>query len=236
MTRGRLEISAVIPTYNAGNYLLEALESAWGQSRPPDEIVVVDDGSTDKTKEILEPYRSRIRYYRQENQGICATRNKGIELAGGNAIAFLDADDLWPDGSLEARAEALEADPEIEGVVGIVEQFLSPDTPDDLKDRFFVPPDRRVGRLAGSMLLRRRAFEMAGLFDPKVSIGDTIDWLLRADAAGVRIRPVETLVLRRRIHGSNTTAQDQAETSEYLKILKANLDRRRALGRDDDRG
>jgi hypothetical protein len=86
------------------------------------------------------------------------------------------------------------------------------------------------------MLLRRRAFEMAGLFDPKVSIGDTIDWLLRADAAGVRIRPVETLVLRRRIHGSNTTAQDQAETSEYLKILKANLDRRRALGRDDDRG
>jgi glycosyltransferase involved in cell wall biosynthesis len=222
-----LRISVVIPAYNAEKYLAEALESVWAQTRQPFEVVAIDDGSTDGTAAVLEANADRIRTMRQENQGICAARNAGIAMAEGDVIAFLDSDDLWPEESLEARAAVLEADPDLDGVVGVVEQFLCPRISEDQKDQYVVPPESRVGRLAGAMLLRRRAFDKAGMFNPAVSMGDTMDWVLRADAAGVTMKPLDTLVLRRRIHGSNFTVKQKPDQAGYLKILKAHLDRQR---------
>jgi glycosyltransferase involved in cell wall biosynthesis len=192
--------------------------------------VVVDDGSTDDTEKVLEPYRDRIRYHRQANQGIGAARNRALELARGDAMAFLDADDLWPERSLELRRAVLEADPELDGVVGRVEAFISPEIPEESRGKYHSPPGARVARLAGSMLLRRRAVESVGPFDTALKVGETIDWIARADAAGLRIVPVEELVLRRRIHGSNTVIRQAREQTQYLHVLKAALDRRREAG------
>ena len=89
-------ISAVIPTYNRRDMVCEAIDSALTQTYPCHEIIVVDDGSTDGTGELLrEKYGDRIRYIRQENAGPSAARNRGIEAATGEWIAFLDSDDLW---------------------------------------------------------------------------------------------------------------------------------------------
>lgn len=100
-----LRISAVIPTFNREALVARAIESALGQSRPPDEVIVVDDGSTDGTEARVAVFGDRVRYVRQANQGGASARNHGVEHATGEWIAFLDSDDVWTDGHLE-RMEA----------------------------------------------------------------------------------------------------------------------------------
>jgi glycosyltransferase involved in cell wall biosynthesis len=241
-----MKLSVIIPAYNEDRLIASLLDKVIEAKLPEGmdkEILVINDGSTDGTPALLESLARqhqdlapRVRVHRQENQGIGPARNACLERAEGNVIAFLDADDLWTDDSLENRAALLEADPTLDGAVGIVEQFLSPDIPPELKNQYVTPPDARVGRMAGSMLLRRRAFDMAGLFDPDVTMGDTMDWVLRAESAGVTLGSVEKLVLRRRIHGTNFTVQNQGDQAGYLKVLKAHLDRQRAQASKDQDG
>ena len=88
-------ISVIIPTYNRANYLREAIASMLSQTYQNFEIIVVDDGSTDKTREVVESFGERVRYFYQKNSGVGAARNKGIIESRGEYIAFLDADDIW---------------------------------------------------------------------------------------------------------------------------------------------
>jgi glycosyltransferase involved in cell wall biosynthesis len=106
-------VSVVIPTYNAARFLVEALESALSQTLPPDDIVVVDDGSTDDTEDTIYPYRRRIQYIRQENQGPAVARNCGIAHSKGDLVAFLDADDVWLPEKLEIQVNEMRAHPRI---------------------------------------------------------------------------------------------------------------------------
>ena len=94
-------VSVIIPTYNSAGYIEEALESVFEQTLQDFEIIVVDDGSTDGTGEVLRKYGDRIRYIYQENNGPASARNGGIRVARGEYIAFLDADDLWVSTKLE---------------------------------------------------------------------------------------------------------------------------------------
>lgn len=111
-------VSVVIPTFNSAELLPQALNSVFKQTYINYEIVVVDDGSTDDTKQAIEPYRSRINYIYQQNQGVAAARNRGIEAARGELIAFLDADDLFLPYKLQQQVAILEAQPEVGMVVG----------------------------------------------------------------------------------------------------------------------
>ncbi|MEI8064356.1 MAG: glycosyltransferase family A protein, partial [Verrucomicrobiota bacterium] len=103
--------SVVIPAYNAQDYLGAAIESVLNQTLPPLEIIVIDDGSTDDTRERLRIYEGRIRYYRQKNQGIGASRNFGISFAKGDWIALLDADDVWHPRKLECQSAVIVRNP-----------------------------------------------------------------------------------------------------------------------------
>ncbi|MGA2602767.1 MAG: glycosyltransferase family 2 protein [Verrucomicrobiia bacterium] len=96
-------VSVVIPTYNYGHYICETVESALAQTYSPVEIIVVDDGSTDDTRERLATYGNRVRYIRQQNRGLSAARNTGIQAAQGAFIALLDSDDLWLPDKLERQ-------------------------------------------------------------------------------------------------------------------------------------
>ncbi len=109
-------VSVIIPTYNYGRYLPRAIESCLNQSYTALEIIVVDDGSTDNTQEVAKRYQDRIVYIRQENGGVSAARNKGLEQATGAFIAFLDADDYITEDAIQTRLEALTKNPEA-GVV-----------------------------------------------------------------------------------------------------------------------
>jgi glycosyltransferase involved in cell wall biosynthesis/O-antigen/teichoic acid export membrane protein len=111
-------VSVVIPTYNMAKYLPLALESALGQGYPNLDIIVIDDGSTDDTAEVVRPYLHRIRYFRQENRGLPAARNRGLELAQGEYVRFLDADDALCADALFAQVALLNEYPQVALVHG----------------------------------------------------------------------------------------------------------------------
>jgi glycosyltransferase involved in cell wall biosynthesis len=95
MNTDRPLISVVLPTYNSGRFLAAALDSALAQTYPNIEVIVINDGSTDDTVEVLARYPGRVRSFTQTNQGVSCARNRGVEKSRGEYIAFLDADDLW---------------------------------------------------------------------------------------------------------------------------------------------
>lgn len=220
-------VSVVVPCHNAARYLAAALESACAQQPHLAEILVIDDGSTDGSDAVAEGFGPLVRCVRQEHRGISEARNRGLALAGGDVIAFLDADDVWTADSVSIRAAVLESDPTVESAAGLVEQFLSPELPDEIRRSLVCPPGASSARVAGAMLVRRHVFDRVGLFDPAFHVGETLDWVARADAAGVVTRTAASVVLRRRIHGRNTTARNSRLASDYLRVLKASLDRRR---------
>ena len=110
--------SVVIAAYNAEATLAETLASVLGQTRPPEQFIVVDDGSVDRTAEIAVATSSAIQVVRQANRGAPAAMNAGVELAAGDHIAFVDADDLWAKEKLAAQLRALAAKPHLDGVGG----------------------------------------------------------------------------------------------------------------------
>lgn len=113
MISENVQVSVVIPTYNRAPYVTMAIESALAQSYQDYEIIVVDDGSTDGTRDVLEPYRDRIRYMYQDNKGVSAARNTGIQEARGEWIAFLDSDDEWLPNKLEIQMKHIKNYPNI---------------------------------------------------------------------------------------------------------------------------
>lgn len=102
-------VSTVITSFNKAPYLAECIESALSQDYAPQEVLVVDDGSTDNTRDVAKSFGSRIHYEYQENQGQAAAKNKGICLAHGEYVAFLDGDDRWRAGKLQKQVNLLES-------------------------------------------------------------------------------------------------------------------------------
>lgn len=221
-------VSVVIPCHNAARWLGAAIDSVLGQLRPGDELIVIDDGSTDDSAAVAAGYGAALRCVQQGNAGISAARNRGVALAGGELLAFLDADDEWPPGSLEARRAVLAADAGLAYCYGGVEAFLSPDLPEALRATLAVPAAVRAGRLAGAMLVRQAAFGQVGPFDAGFRVGETLDWVARAEAAGLRSVALDTVVLRRRIHGANTVRKQEQTRDDYLRVLRAAIGRRRS--------
>ena len=109
----RPSVSVVIPTFNYGCYVIEAVESALRQTLPASEVIVVDDGSTDDTRARLSPYAARIRYLHHENRGLSAARNTGIREAQGEWVAFLDSDDRWHPEKLEVQFRSISRFPDV---------------------------------------------------------------------------------------------------------------------------
>lgn len=223
-----MRISVLIPCHNAARYIEEALESAFSQGVDLHEVVVVDDGSTDGSADRARAFGHRVRVHRQANAGISGARNAALALATGDMIAFLDADDVWPDGSLLARLEALLTDDSADYAYGWVEQFVTPDlvvTAAGPHPAARLEP--RPARLAGAMLVRSRAFASVGGFNPVLRVGETLDWVARADELGVRSCCLSQIVLRRRLHATNTGLLHSDCRADYLTLARAALARRR---------
>jgi glycosyltransferase involved in cell wall biosynthesis len=106
-------VSVVIPAYNAEKYIGRAIDSVLAQTRQADEIIVVDDGSTDSTADVVQAYGDKVHFIRQKNGGASVARNTGIEAANSEWIAFLDADDEWLPGKLEKQIEHLKRNPDL---------------------------------------------------------------------------------------------------------------------------
>jgi glycosyltransferase involved in cell wall biosynthesis len=218
-------VSVVIPAYNHARYLPEAIESALGQTLSPAEVIVVDDGSTDETPQVLAQHPDRVRIVRQANRGVSAARNAGASLARGDLLAFLDADDVWLPQKLEAQAARFAADPELGLVHCAVEEI-------DAEGRTLrTCTDGMEGRVAEEMLLFRRAvilgggsgavvtrarFHETGGFDE--SLGTSADWdLHHRIARRAPVGFVPHVLLRYRMHGANMHADVARTAREMLR-------------------
>lgn len=227
-------ISVVIAAYNAERYLAEAVESVLAQTYQPVEIIVVDDGSTDGTLSVAEAYAERVRVEAQPHHGVAATLNHGLALAQGAYLSILDADDLWLPTKLVQQAELLAAQPEIDFVFCLAQNFISPEVDAAQAAQWQVNFDPAPAYNKGTMLIRRAAFARVGGFDPTWQIGDFLDWYAKAVEAGLTSAMVPQVLYQRRVHGQNLTLRERAKQSDYIRILKAALDRRRGRAPSTD--
>ncbi len=220
-------VSIVIPAYNVAHYLDEALESARAQTYRAFEIIVVDDGSTDETAQVAQS-GGDVRYLKQERQGCGLARNTGVEMARGELLAFLDADDLWAPNKLEKQVAfytSLPHTPRPTVIYSHVRQFFSPELDAASRANIRLPDHDQPAHLPGALLLTLADFWEIG---PYVSmLGDSIDWHLRAIDAGAQIHVLPDVLLFRRIHTTNMSRTQAADKQQYVRSLKASLDRRR---------
>lgn len=235
MKSERPTISVIIPVYNGERYLNEAIESVLAQHYQPLEIIVVDDGSTDGSVAVAQRFYPAVQFIQQPNLGASVARNRGVAVARGAFLAFLDADDLWVGKhKLQHQMGALATDPDLAMVFGQVEQFYSP----ELVETATLPAlgDRHLlaGLHVGTMLIRRTAFEQIGPFAPQWQVAHFIEWYLRCQSIGLKSFVLPEVVMKRRIHTSNLgiRAHDRAR-QEYLRLAKAQLDRRSGRENED---
>lgn len=228
-------ISVIIPVFNGEKYLAAAIESVLGQTYRPIEIIVVDDGSTDGSREIAERFAATVHYAFQSHQGPGAARNKGVELAGGIFCAFIDADDLWVEHKLIRQMAAFKSNTEVDMVFSLMEQFHSPELYKEIASKLTGHGKILAGYSPGSLLVKRGAFLRAGPFDIQWRIGEFIAWYSMAIDKGLKSHLVPEVLARRRLHGANMTLRERTATADYVKILKASLDRRRNSGSEEIR-
>lgn len=228
-------VSVIIPVRNQGRYLAEAIESVIAQTRPAHEIIIVDDGSTDNTPQVVRRYAAHVRYLRQPGRGAPAARNHGAALATGDVLAFLDADDVWLPDKLAAQLTVLEVRPEVDIVFCHMEQFVSEDANGLIQE---VPAHLRIlpGAHASAMVVRRAAFERVGAFNESYVRTDVIDWIARARERTLCSVTLLQALVRRRWHAHNLGRVARHLDGEYARVIKAALDRRRALGASHERG
>lgn len=203
------KVSVIIPAYNCANSISETIESVLSQSYPNFEIIVVDDGSTDNTQEVLMPYiiNEQITYICQMNMGPCVARNRGIKASKGEYIAFLDADDILLDESLSRRVQALEDNPDvyliitdynkkteensllIDNVINrscFLEEFktIIINKYDDvyiLKELFnkIILEEKSPPLISGSMMVRREVINNCGYFHEGLKYGEFTHYLMK---------------------------------------------------------
>jgi glycosyltransferase involved in cell wall biosynthesis len=224
-------VSVVVPVYNGALHVAAALDSVIDQTYRPLEIVVVDDGSTDASAAVIAGYGDAVRCCPQPNQGSGAARNRGVALARGDLLAFLDQDDVWVRDKLSRQVAALAADPALDAVTGMVAHFYSPELGPDFRARVRCPARPLPGYLPSAFLIRRAAFARVGGFGDQWKLVEWAEWVVRALAAGITLRVLPDVVARRRLHEANKGLALRAFRDEYPRILKAVLDRRRTAAR-----
>ena len=220
-------ITAAIPVRDGEAYLAEAIESVLGQSRPCDQVIVVDNGSSDRSAEIAAGFGSAVEVVPEPRPGIGAARNTALRAARGDYLAFLDADDLWEREKTALQMTAFEAETGLQLVFGHVRQFVSPDLAAAEAEGLRVPADPQPGQYIGAMLARRSAIEAIGPWPEDVRVSDGLTFLLRARELGLAQAMLSETVTLRRVHGANHSIHNRDERREFARHLKRSLDRRR---------
>jgi glycosyltransferase involved in cell wall biosynthesis len=194
---------------------------------------VIDDGSTDSSAEIAKHYSSAVKYFFQPNSGLSAALNRGVEVAQGSFFSFLDSDDLWMKDKLTHQMKVFENNPDLDIVFGQIKQFFSPELDENQRKGIRIPTEVIRGIFKGSMLIKRDSFFRVGKFDTRWKVGDFVCWYLRAVEKSLKSVVLDEIVVLRRIHMNNMGIRQQESRNDYVRILKASLDRRRRMPNAD---
>jgi len=225
-------VSVIIPTYNSVGTLARAIQSVLAQTRPADEIIVVDDGSTDDTQRLIAEQFPQVRYQRQPNAGPSATRNAGAKLAQGTILALLDSDDAWVPTKLQRQLEVLAERPDLCGLSchRIRVKFSAEGEElsrrpskhaDGGLDEITFAEELWGNRICGpAMVMRRDAFERVGGYDTGMHVSEDLDLWLRLLGAGEKLAVLrEALYVFTERPGSQRTKLDrmQGAATEILR-------------------
>jgi glycosyltransferase involved in cell wall biosynthesis len=227
-------ISVIIPAYNLESFIGEAIWSVVAQTRPVQEILAIDDGSTDGTAACVRAMAgqdARLRFLSGDRLGPAGARNIGLKAATCPVIAFLDGDDVWPPEKVARQMERLAAADRPDIVSGLIQRFrtLSPGT---------LTPAGEPGEIVahvnlGACLFRRQVFEVVGLLDERLRNSEDVDLMFRVREAGLKLVIMREVALYYRIRpGSLTQTQlsQGQQNVDTLKALRMSIGRRRKSG------
>ena len=185
------------------------------------EIIVVDDGSEDETVSIAREFGCKVISH-PVSKGPVAAKNTGLTVASGEAILFLDHDDVMRDGALKALISALESHPDAYAVQAKVKDFLSPEI--GSMPGTFIRPEAYYGLFTGATLIRKEAFDIIGPFSEKTRSGEIIEWTTKMETNGLEIVKLDLISTDRRIHHTNFGKKDaKLEFRDYAALLRERL-------------
>ena len=218
-------VSVIIPVYQGDRFLAEAVESVLNQTYTHCEIIVIDDGSTDNSREVLEPYFDKISYVFQENQGVAAARNYGIKIARGELIAFLDQDDFWLPDKLALQVACFEAKPDL-GIVHCGWRRVNAigEPLGEVKPWENVPVLDLAGWLQwmpillSAMLFKREILERIGGLDTKFKQACDVDLVQRLALMGCQTEWVRDILVRYREHDRNDSLNTPLQAKESWEV------------------
>jgi len=229
--------SLVIPAYNVERYVADAIESGLAQTYRPLELVVIDDGSTDGTADVIRTYldRPEVVYVRQDNRGLAGARNRGIDEARGELIGLLDADDVWMPEKVETCVDYLSAHPDVGWVT--TDCYLMHD---DVRsnDRYygsFVPDEFPVGRseqiaciavrnfMSVAVIIRRDLFDRFGRFDEGLRSSEDYDLWIRFLLGGSSVARIPQPLGFYRLRDDSLSADPAPQWQSHLTVLERHL-------------
>jgi glycosyltransferase involved in cell wall biosynthesis len=212
-------VSVIVCVRNGERYIQEALDSIAHQTFADFEVVVIDDGSEDRSAQIAERHPLSPRVAAQQPRGLAAALNHGMDLVRGQRISFLDCDDVWPEDRLRQLNAALERNEITDGVFGKVvntDERLAP----------IAPP--LLARMPTAMLIRAASARRVGEFRTDVAHGANVDWISRATRIGLKFDAVGEVVLMRRIHDANLGVRDRTNARhDLLRVIRDHRERNR---------
>ncbi len=226
------KVSVIIPTYNRANILGQAIKSVLAQTYSDYELIVIDDGSTDDTRKIIEAFSGKVLYLWQSNKGVSSARNHGIRMSRGDYIAFLDSDDSWSHDKLDLQVKYLDSHPGV-GLV-FADAVLEHENGGEFQKRSDLvyrggSPSLKHLLLANpipclTVMVRRQCLDEVGLFDESLTIGEDYDLWLRVSKR-CHIGHIGKVLAHYRVHSSNALGVDIDKMFEqHLAIVVRNLD------------
>lgn len=219
----------MVPTYNRGQFIRECIDSVLSQDEEGVEVIVVDDGSTDNTCEVVSSYCSnKVKYYWQEHKGIPFARNQCLRLASGKYLAFIDSDDLWKPNKLAKQLEFLEKNTDCMVVFSKYTNFFSENV--EKMNEYSEKLNKELGMecknnyALPTALFRRSLLDLVGYFDEKLNIGEDVEWVMRMKFAGISIdNCIEESLYLRRLHKNNSVFTEKPDTKMMAKMLAAQM-------------
>ncbi|MBT8404951.1 MAG: glycosyltransferase family 2 protein [Gemmatimonadetes bacterium] len=213
-------VTCIIPVFDGERFLAEAVESVLAQSWTEIEVLVVDDASTDSTPEIADAFGEPVRRIRlAENRGPAAARNRGLDKARGDFVAFLDADDRWLPAKLERQMARM---PDLDLCFTAYQNFWEAELADEAeayRDHALSRPMRTF--CISTLLTRPAEFARTGRFDESRRFGENMPLFMAAHRMGLRVEVMSDVLAERRFHGGSLTREDpQRNRLDFLDILK----------------
>ena len=225
-------VSCIIAVLNGEAYLHEAIVSLFAQTYPAIEIIIVNDGSTDRTADVVARYGDRVRPLNQENRGVSIARNRGVAMSTGSLLCFLDADDLLEPSKIALQVANFEADEQLQFCDCHTSYFWTPEMSEAQREADFryAEPFWRTPLPShiSTWLFRREVWDRVGEFSAGQRYAEDLDWFVRGRELGFSRLTLPDVLTLRRLHANNVTRHSPGkQISDLASTLKAHLARRR---------